>query len=878
MKPPNVSDTNCSSILNNKESCVIKCETGFLPSEIYGYVKCNDGIIKYPSCLPKTCKFIPPENMIQSNCNDDIMNYGEKCTIKCKNGYTPENTSGTISCGLDGLITTSCVENSCSFKSKNVKDTTCPEEIKSGGKCYISCAVGYEPSSNGGFVTCDKGNITESSCIKKPYIGCSITIPENANTITCEDKLDNGKSCTIKCKKGYTASAEQMSSLTLMQKFGEEEIQLKCNGGNIIYPTCRPMSCKFEKPDNMFRTSCDSIINSGSSCNLDCDTGYEPINKYNDNKIRCNLGEIDVPDCIPKSCNFRLPDNSTNEDCNETLKSGDKCTIKCNHGYDPIKNKKPSPNSEIECNFGVLTSLSCERKKCSYNGWWSPYENKCMCLPNFHGPDCSTEMRWGVESIKTPHNSETFGIAEKCVLSTTGTFNDEKSCIDNQNGNWEPYWCKCPKKWKTSENLLFDTISGNCGHYDLTPNGNVFNPLCSLTGNGYPMPGNLPACWCPLGTFQYSIDSKTSICVSVWNYEGLKTVLQNVTPAVSFCFLYSDNTSSDMPICHNSGLGEYCKCNHSQIEPNGGVCAGICNEDTNRCELGVPGLCDGGDLLCKKNIHLNSYCLSNKLMPTCSINPSPPQGASIMPVECKCTYGSNYTQGVLNNNTSESKSKCSCPTNYKPDISNPNNCINPDNKRICSLKPLKNELSLINGDLKTNYPPCYCPAGTIPAYNGNSDMCQHIYDSETVCSLSSESNELIPLCPHTGLSELCVGGWKFANSALCPGERGDTYCQQQTNNQTSVCDFSQGYCKGTQIKCSCNNVYHGKNITLLPKKVIYNCELGDITCSQDYMKHNPSTNQIVKRCVGDDHDKSCEHNTNVKCDCYPKKNLISIDF
>lgn len=251
--------------------CTIQCNTGFNGDE--GYVTCsstsdsNAAPMVRISCVANTCEAIllpdslvpdlnaevPCENGLVLNTQSENL-----CSVQCAPGY--RGNGGTIECSASASngdpVTpqTDCVQNVClpfNFGSAYVTASSlsaCTDSIRlsSNEECVVSCAVGYDTTSQTGQTTVkcalDASNneeatalapCTELMCPSVDYaVGVTGASTSDGCSMISELSAVTNPSCRLACSVGYTYQSG-------------DEFQRCSKSGDLIANnfTCRENAC-----------------------------------------------------------------------------------------------------------------------------------------------------------------------------------------------------------------------------------------------------------------------------------------------------------------------------------------------------------------------------------------------------------------------------------------------------------------------------------------------------------------------------------------------------------------------------------------------------------------------------------------------------------
>ena len=131
-----------------------------------------------------------------------------------------------------------------------------------------------------------------------------------------------------------------------------------------IFPTCVIPT----PPTNGQAGGCSTIMNTGTSCQFVCNSGYSLVGAA----TICTGGSIIPQTCmISTSCIIVPPSYGTLGSCTSPLPSGSSCIASCTSGYQSL--------NQFTCQGGVLTQLqTCSPLQTSYASYISNYATSAM--------------------------------------------------------------------------------------------------------------------------------------------------------------------------------------------------------------------------------------------------------------------------------------------------------------------------------------------------------------------------------------------------------------------------------------------------------------------------------------------------------------------
>ncbi|XP_063962427.1 sushi, von Willebrand factor type A, EGF and pentraxin domain-containing protein 1-like isoform X2 [Lytechinus pictus] len=356
--PPNViailDDCTSGSIIEYGTSCAYECDTGYQTTDLTKLTCLENGTlsIDLPTCTVVTCSipddFPPNVIAIVDDCSSgSIIEYGTSCAYECDTGYQTTDLTkltclenGTLSIELPTCTVVNCsipdvfpshlsaVNIECSSGATVEYNTSCTYECDTGymttGPTSLSCAESGE-------LTMDLPNCT--------VVTCSIPDDFPPNVIAILDDctsgciIEYGTSCAYECDTGYQTT--DLTKLTCLEN-GTLSIDL---------PTCTVVTCSIpdDFPPNVIAIlddcSSGSIIEYGTSCAYECDTGYQTTDLTKLTCLENGTLSIDLPTCTVVTCS--IPDDfpphviAIVDDCTSgsIIEYGASCAYKCDTGY-----------------------------------------------------------------------------------------------------------------------------------------------------------------------------------------------------------------------------------------------------------------------------------------------------------------------------------------------------------------------------------------------------------------------------------------------------------------------------------------------------------------------------------------------------------------
>ena len=381
-----------------------KCSTS-IPKGASGYCLCKDGSKKgMVDCghAPFTCNDVCKDNCtlpaggcevpnapsvtgVQNSCGGKVLTSGEKCSIKCSDGYKPNNGTTDYSCNNGKLTspTLACTwQKACYLPETLGAGITGSTQhargelanpcgagvpISSGKTCSVKCSDGYTAGGGTTDYSCNNGQLTAATLkCSKPQV-CSLPkafgtgiIGGDSTPCAAGSSLSSGKKCEVKCDTGYDAD--------------KGTTEYTCGAGSKLTPATlkcsKPKGCSLPKAFSTGviggdTTPCitGSLLSSGKKCDIKCDTGYKVLSGTKE--YSCNNGAMTngTLKCGPISC--KIPASlgkgirsAPFKGCaaGDSLGAGKTCSVECEKGY-----KEHSGTDAYSCSdVGVLSKASLE--------------------------------------------------------------------------------------------------------------------------------------------------------------------------------------------------------------------------------------------------------------------------------------------------------------------------------------------------------------------------------------------------------------------------------------------------------------------------------------------------------------------------------------
>lgn len=419
--PPNNASSNgdCGDELKDGESCTPVCNAGYT---LRGKTECARGVVTKAECVPDDCHGLKaPTHGSLGDCTDTLA-HGRVCTPVCDAGYTA--SPGPILCNAGALSgTPACIPKSCHVSAPPMHGTmgTCKSELKHEETCRPRCELGYTLTRE---MSCNAGLLTTAVCTED---GCAVSAPQNGSMGDCPETLEHGESCVPSCNPGYSLTNET-----------------SCHLGVSKPSLCVPDACRVSAPSHGDLGACSPTIEHGSTCEPNCDDGYELVGA-----MSCVAGSLtQVARCEPKSCTMTAPTNGRMGNCPSLIPDGHSCEPECDRGF--VRNIATS------CSKGVIEKSSCLPASCDV----SPPEHGNM-------GECASVLLHG-ESCQ-PGCTDGYTL-EGQVVCAHGTLAQTARCVPNE--------------------CIIDGDS-DCEPIRAIPHGESYTPTCSV---GFTLSGGPLVC------------------------------------------------------------------------------------------------------------------------------------------------------------------------------------------------------------------------------------------------------------------------------------------------------------------------------------------------------------------------------------------------
>ena len=205
-------------------------------------------------------------------------------------------------------------------------------ELASGATCVPECDTGY--TLVGEFVCADGVMTTSATCEPIDPSKCTVTLPENGGAGTGDESCENkdallpGEVCQPECDEGY-----ETIGMTMCSAFGELTMT-EC-----VMPTPVLLCDASDPPENgdvgTGKTRCSRTMEAGTTCSPRCDSGYvvSGVTTCSDLGVLIRatcIAEDAAPDCDASVA----PENGSVGDCTDSLASGSSCQPDCDDGYE----------------------------------------------------------------------------------------------------------------------------------------------------------------------------------------------------------------------------------------------------------------------------------------------------------------------------------------------------------------------------------------------------------------------------------------------------------------------------------------------------------------------------------------------------------------
>lgn len=397
--PQNGSLGGCSSSLASQSTCIPTCSSGY---DLSGVSKCNKGVFTSAKCIPGKCNNILsnlPQNNINIDCPNNVMDSGRKCNQKCKPGYIIQGPQ-QAECKNKKFTHINCVPEQCKLPSngipgilhKKVFNINNPIQINDyknntildKSKYYLKCGS-TDPANCSYSVICSKGN---PSLIRVSPTPIKCSPPTNCSS--GGDNICDAKTGKIKCTEEFTGTIEG---------FQVKDYQCSISDYNICKTSSTKINCETNKnckwnplssPKCQIKhrnTYCKTLKTKGE-CNAAASTH------------KCNWGAsgwkrggltkqggcsdfyyLSSPEklCKPNQCKC---ENGTPKPIKCSEHQDNQC-IQCGDGYRLVdyneysSNIKPSPPWFGDIPNTQKSSINLTTRDQNYC-----LNNKCKCIPN----------------------------------------------------------------------------------------------------------------------------------------------------------------------------------------------------------------------------------------------------------------------------------------------------------------------------------------------------------------------------------------------------------------------------------------------------------------------------------------------------------------
>jgi len=268
--------TEGTSMLENKKGAVTKCP---LPDSIdNGYFE----IHREETTVTKLTA--------EDDNNIDNTFHFYRALYHCHDGYSLVDTTELLCQNGGGWRGTlpSCKAIECpplAPPSDPRLRMTCSDGGRYGSECVFECTIGYQLDGPP-MIACEGGATTEGvwsgplplcKLTDQPItslLTCTVlTLPDNAETLTCTDGNNWGSECDFRCQPGYAV-------------VGKQPLRCDSNGRDVSSdgrwdhdtPRCQAITCdELPLPGNAERIQCTDGTNFGSTCAVECRVGYKLV-------------------------------------------------------------------------------------------------------------------------------------------------------------------------------------------------------------------------------------------------------------------------------------------------------------------------------------------------------------------------------------------------------------------------------------------------------------------------------------------------------------------------------------------------------------------------------------------------------------------------
>ena len=194
---------SCSAGYNGSSEKEYRCQSGVLGPVVPGE--------PVPHCTPLECPYnMPSVPGVGRNC--DGIGANGTCNATGEAGHAAvSNPRETLTCGARREFygtSPTCAASTCNaLLLSSAYDVTACADVTTGQTCLVSCAQGWELSSNATSYTCQGSGIASGSpptCIPRTCTGLG-TLGAELDTSGCDSRT-TGQTCKAKCANGYAGN------------------------------------------------------------------------------------------------------------------------------------------------------------------------------------------------------------------------------------------------------------------------------------------------------------------------------------------------------------------------------------------------------------------------------------------------------------------------------------------------------------------------------------------------------------------------------------------------------------------------------------------------------------------------------------------------
>lgn len=327
---------------SKQATCAVKCKTGVEISHATTCT-CKPGAAWPAWDCPSPVGTCPEKALGATTWK--LGQAGKSCSQVCT-GEKMACKPGTPSPGLLGLeaIALTTAPLKCSFGyNKDDYESTVP--YSDGLSCWYNGAA----DATVGCLAKPTGGSTRRFC---PCVSdCETPTVVHGTTAKCPLIMKDGTSCTPECTSGYHLTGGDIT----------------CVAGRLTaLAKCEPDPCNSGNPPlHGSRGKCPSTLQSGKSCLPDCDSGCTLKGVRS-----CLAGHLTEASCLPNPCSDAdaAPKHGSAGSCPPILDSGDSCEIDCNVGFKRAGKRTCSLGNLTHAGCEQCDSHDCEQGVCTHSG------------------------------------------------------------------------------------------------------------------------------------------------------------------------------------------------------------------------------------------------------------------------------------------------------------------------------------------------------------------------------------------------------------------------------------------------------------------------------------------------------------------------------